>query len=78
MTSLVVRYFGWSGLSVEWGGETLLFDPFWRRYCGAQWFGPEGFPKARVVCLTHGHEQHFLDAPAIIRGTGATAVGSDV
>ena len=76
MTPLVVRYFGWSGLSVEWGGETLLFDPFWRRYCGAQWFGPEAFARARVVCLTHGHEEHFLDAPAIIRGTGATAVGS--
>lgn len=76
MTAARIRYFGWSGRAVEWGGEALMFDPFWRRYCGAQWFGPETFARAGVVCLTHGHEEQFLDAPEILRRTGAAAVGS--
>ena len=33
---------------------------------------------ANVVCLTHGHEEHFLDAPEIVRKTGALVVSSEM
>ena len=72
----VIRYFGWSGLSLEADGRKLLFDPFFREYCGAKWFSLADFTPADVVCLTHGHEEHFLDAPEIIRATDALVVGS--
>ena len=71
-----IRYFGWSALSIETPDGALFFDPFFRRYCGAQWFDLEDFRHARYICVTHGHEEHFLDVPAIAQATGATVVGS--
>src|SRR3954471_4051942 len=73
--SAVIRYFGWSSLSLETAGGTLLFDPFYRKYCGAQWFSLEDFPRADVICVTHGHEEHFVDVPSVARKTGAMVVG---
>ena len=69
-----IRYFGWSALSIETAGGSLFFDPFYRKYCGAQWFGLEDFAHARIVCATHGHEEHYLDIPAVVRRSGATVV----
>ncbi len=71
----LIRYFGWSALSLETGDGALFFDPFYRSYCGARWFGPEDFRRATVICVTHGHEEHFLDVPGIARETGARVVG---
>jgi L-ascorbate metabolism protein UlaG (beta-lactamase superfamily) len=71
----VVRYFGWSALSIEAGERSLLFDPFCREYCGARWFALEDFRHATVICVTHGHEEHFLDTPEVARASGATVVG---
>ena len=33
-----IRYFGWSGLSIETRDGALFFDPFFRPYCGAECF----------------------------------------
>jgi len=74
MTKL--RYFGWSALSIETADGALFFDPFFRPYCGAEWFHLGDFSHARYICVTHGHEEHFLDVPVIARATGATVVGS--
>ena len=71
-----IRYFGWSALSIEAAAGALFFDPFFRPYCGAQWFDLEDFRHARYVCVTHAHEEHFLDVPVIARATDATVVGS--
>ena len=71
----IVRYYGWSALSIETGSAKLLFDPFFRRYCGAQWFALDDFLDATCICVTHGHEEHFLDVPAIAERTGAKVVG---
>jgi L-ascorbate metabolism protein UlaG (beta-lactamase superfamily) len=77
MTSPVtIRYFGWSGLSVETRDGALFFDPFFRAYCGAEYFHLEDFKHATHICVTHGHEEHFLDVPVIARATGATVIGS--
>ncbi|MBV8407727.1 MAG: MBL fold metallo-hydrolase [Alphaproteobacteria bacterium] len=74
MTTL--RYFGWSALSIETADGALFFDPFFRSYCGAQWFGLDDFRRARYICVTHGHEEHFLDVPVIAKATDAVIVGS--
>jgi L-ascorbate metabolism protein UlaG (beta-lactamase superfamily) len=71
-----IRYFGWSALSIETPDGALFFDPFFRPYCGAQWFGLDDFKHAKYVCVTHGHEEHFLDVPVIARATKAVVVGS--
>jgi L-ascorbate metabolism protein UlaG (beta-lactamase superfamily) len=72
----VIRYFGWSALGIESDHGALFFDPFFRKYCGVQWFGLEDFARARVICVTHGHEEHFLDVPEVARRSGATVVSS--
>jgi L-ascorbate metabolism protein UlaG (beta-lactamase superfamily) len=69
-----IRYYGWSALCIETANDALLFDPFYRKYCGAQWFTLEDFAHATVVCATHGHEEHYLDIPAVIKRSGATVV----
>ena len=69
-----IRYYGWSALSVETATGTLMFDPFFRKYCGVQWFSLEDFAHATVICATHGHEEHYLDIPAVVKRSGATVV----
>lgn len=71
-----IRYFGWSGLSIETADGALFFDPFFRPYCGAEWFHFDDFRHATHICVTHGHEEHFLDVPVIAHATGATVIGS--
>jgi L-ascorbate metabolism protein UlaG (beta-lactamase superfamily) len=70
-----VRYFGWSSLAVSTATHTLFFDPFYRRYCGAEWFSEEDFADADYIAVTHGHEEHFLDVPELAKRTGATVIG---
>ncbi len=71
-----IRYFGWSSLSIETPDGELHFDPFYRAYCGAKWFDERAFADASCICVTHGHEEHFLDVPEVAKATGATVVGS--
>ena len=71
-----VRYFGWSALAVTTPEQTLLFDPFYRPYCGADWFSAEDFLPAHYIAVTHGHEEHFLDVPELARRSGAVVIGS--
>jgi L-ascorbate metabolism protein UlaG (beta-lactamase superfamily) len=70
-----IRYFGWSALAIETAQGSLFFDPFYRKYCGAEWYALEDFSSARVICATHGHEEHYLDIPEVARRSGATVVG---
>jgi hypothetical protein len=71
-----IRYFGWSALSIETPDGALFFDPFFRPYCGVHWFDLGDFRHAKYICVTHGHEEHFLDVPVIAKETGATVIGS--
>jgi len=72
----LVRYYGWSALSVVPPTHALFFDPFYRRYCGADWFGAIDFDGADYIAVTHGHEEHFLDVPVLAKLTRATVIGS--
>jgi L-ascorbate metabolism protein UlaG (beta-lactamase superfamily) len=71
-----IKYYGWSAIEVRVRGKSIFFDPFYRPYCGAQWFDSQDFSHADVVCVTHGHEEHFLDVPQVVRNTGAQVVAT--
>lgn len=73
-----ITYYGWSALGVESAEGKLLFDPFCRPYCGAHWFDAAAFEGTTVVCVTHGHEEHFLDTPEVAASTGATVVSNPI
>jgi L-ascorbate metabolism protein UlaG (beta-lactamase superfamily) len=70
-----IRYYGWSALSLQTEQGTLYFDPFFRDYCGALWFRLQDFSDAKYICVTHGHEEHFLDVPEVATRFGATVIG---
>lgn len=72
-----IRYFGWSSIVLEAANGTIAFDPFYRPYCGAQWSSLSDYLHADIVCVTHGHEEHFLDTPEVLRASKATAVASE-
>ena len=70
----ILTYWGWSCFSVQTNQGTLLFDPFFRPECGAEWAHLEDFARTDVICLTHGHHEHYLDAPVVVKKTGAVVV----
>lgn len=72
-----IRYFGWSSLAIRTPDFSLLFDPFYRRYCDVQWFGAEDLCPADYIAVTHGHEEHFVDVPELARLSGAMVIGPD-
>jgi hypothetical protein len=76
MLAMKIRYFGWSALSIETAQGVLLFDPFFRPYCGAEWFHLDDFKQATLICVTHGHEEHFLDVPRLAKMTGAKVIAA--
>jgi L-ascorbate metabolism protein UlaG (beta-lactamase superfamily) len=69
-----LMYYGWSFFSVETGQGVLLFDPFFRPECGAEWAHLDDFARTNIICLTHGHHEHYLDTPVVAKKTGATVV----
>jgi L-ascorbate metabolism protein UlaG (beta-lactamase superfamily) len=75
-TTATLKYYGWSAISITTPDGALFFDPFYRHYCGAQWFKLEDFKSAKYICATHGHEEHFLDIPEVASSTGATVIGA--
>ena len=71
-----ITWYGHSAFRVESGDAKILIDPFlsgnpsW----GKGWEGPaEGITH---VLLTHGHNDHTLDAAAILKKTGAMLVSN--
>ena len=73
---VTIKYYGWSNLSIETRDGALFFDPFFRPYCGAEWFHLQDFKHATYICVTHGHEEHFLDVPVIAKETAASVIGA--
>lgn len=75
-TPAKLKYYGWSSIALETADGALFFDPFYRPYCGAEWFHLDDFKQARYICVTHGHEEHFLDVPEVAKTTGALVIGA--
>ena len=71
-----ITWYGHSAFRIESGDAKILIDPFlsgspsW----GKGWEGPaEGVTH---VLLTHGHNDHTLDAAAILKKSGAMLVAN--
>ena len=69
-----IKYLGQSSFLIETGGSKLIFDPM-----------ISGNPKANIkveelkcdyILLTHGHQDHVLDAEAIARNNEAKVVSN--
>jgi L-ascorbate metabolism protein UlaG (beta-lactamase superfamily) len=71
-----IKYFGWSCFELAFGNQKLYFDPMSRKYCGVQWTKLEDFKDTNVICVTHGHQEHYQDVPAVAKFSGATVVSS--
>jgi L-ascorbate metabolism protein UlaG (beta-lactamase superfamily) len=86
-----VTYLGTNGYQFETGDHALLIDPYFSRVgLGAVIFGtpiqPNGqrinealqqlAPYPEAILVTHGHVDHLLDAPPIMKLTGARLIAS--
>jgi L-ascorbate metabolism protein UlaG (beta-lactamase superfamily) len=70
-----VTYYGHACFSAEVGGKVLLFDPFISHNELAKHIDIITI-KADYILLSHGHEDHVADVPAIAKRTGAKVISS--
>ena len=70
-----VTYYGHACFSVEVNGKVLLFDPFISHNELAKHIDISTI-KADYILLSHGHEDHVADVPAIAKRTGAKVISS--
>ncbi len=84
---LKLRWFGVAGVEFSLKGRTLLIDPFFTRpspwkMITLQRVSPNAalimryVHRADYVLVSHGHYDHLLDVPEVLRLTGARAYGS--
>jgi len=71
-----LTWYGQSAFRIEAGGATILIDPFLsgNPLWGKDW--QEAAEGVTHVLLTHGHNDHFGDAAAILKKTGAQLVAN--
>jgi len=72
----LIRYFGWSSFVIESEAGIVLFDPLYRSLYGANWSCLEDYQNAQVICVTHGHFDHYVDVPNILKQSDMTVVTS--
>lgn len=70
-----VIYYGHSCFNVVVGGKHLLFDPFITGNPLAAAVDVHQVP-ADFILISHGHDDHILDAVAIARRTGAVVISN--
>ena len=68
-----ITYFGHSCFGVEVNGKHLLFDPFISQNELAKSIDVNSV-KADYILISHGHEDHILDAEKIAKRTGAQVI----
>lgn len=68
-----LTYYGHACFSVEFGGRTLLFDPFITPNELASSIEVTAIP-ANYILVTHGHADHVADVIDIAKRTGATVI----
>lgn len=70
-----ITHYGHSCFSIETKGKHLLIDPFISGNPLAAEVDITALP-ADVILISHGHQDHVLDAEAIAKRTGATIVAA--
>jgi len=70
-----VTYYGHACFSAEVGGKTLLFDPFISYNELAKHIDINKI-EADYILISHGHQDHLADAPAIAKRTGAKVIST--
>ncbi len=70
-----VTYYGHACFSAEVNGKTLLFDPFISFNELAKDVDISEI-HADYILISHGHEDHLADAPAIAKRTGAKVIST--
>lgn len=71
-----IRYLGWSNIIVSSSQGSLAFDPFYRPMYGAKWASLEDYKDVKVICISHGHHEHYMDTPNVVKYTNAKVVSS--
>lgn len=71
----MIKYYGHSCFAVEFGGKTLLFDPFISGNPLAKQIDITSI-NADYILQTHGHADHILDCVAIAKQTNAKVICS--
>lgn len=71
-----MRFLGWSNILINGENSDLVFDPFYRKMYGADWARAEDYDNTSVICVSHGHHEHYLDTPALAKKNGAIVVSS--
>jgi L-ascorbate metabolism protein UlaG (beta-lactamase superfamily) len=70
-----LTFYGHATFSIEFGGKTILFDPFFSGNPAVKNVNIDKI-KADYIFLTHGHGDHTGDVLAIAKNTGAVCVAA--
>jgi L-ascorbate metabolism protein UlaG (beta-lactamase superfamily) len=70
-----ITYYGHSSFGVEVNGINLVFDPFISPNEHANYIEVDKIP-ADYILLSHGHQDHVVDAERIAKRTGASIVSN--
>jgi L-ascorbate metabolism protein UlaG (beta-lactamase superfamily) len=70
---MTITYYGHSCFGIEIGGKHLLFDPFISANPLAKSIDVETIP-CDFMLISHGHQDHILDAEAIAKRTNCTVI----
>lgn len=71
-----LTYHGHACFTIEGAGKTIWLDPFLSDNPQAD-IGVDDVEEADYVLVSHGHGDHFGDALAVARKTGATIISND-
>ncbi len=87
MAGLYFRWLGVGGVQLRYGKKILLVDPFLTRPSLREVIFHrlesnldllrDEIPRADAIFITHAHYDHLMDAPAIVKQTGAAVYGSN-
>src|SRR5579872_6569970 len=72
---MTLTYYGHACFAVELGGRTLLFDPFVTPNPLAAGVNINSI-KADYILVSHGHQDHLVDAASIAKRTEATVIAA--
>jgi len=73
---LAITFLGHSAFLLTFpSGRRIAFDPWISNpRCPVAWAKPEALGKLDAILLSHGHDEHAADVPAIARASGAPVV----